>query len=214
VSHFKLSPIVVTTTKEIDSVRLWTELKTAVDAQFTEPKPDTRYGDKIGRTLGELDFFVSQELMPSLATIKRVMSAYDFSSPLNFIMLPADFRAFYSVFYHADTLAKHATNLITDSLFWSQGDPKVTKRKQETAYLLKKSLDDEVEAALRLLSTYSELVDRDTLNCQTNESFSPSCFFRKYGATLLCLSSIAAIYWLSFRVFANSLEQKHLSKSK
>ena len=58
--------------------------------------------------------------MVFVTTFKKVMLAMDFRTPLNFLMLPTDFKKFYSVFYHSLLISEYVTNFYTDGLFTAE----------------------------------------------------------------------------------------------
>ncbi len=68
-------------------------------------------------TLPKMLTFLKIDYFPLISQFKFDSSVYQFESPLNFLMMRADFKEFVESFFQAEALLKYALQFYTDSLF-------------------------------------------------------------------------------------------------
>lgn len=79
------------------------------------------------------------------------------------------------------------------------------KKKQEASYKMLKDFFDYMYESVQILMEYDHLIAHDSTDCYKNYTY--GCFFRKYGATLLGVSSFLSIsIWLFVRKVQNTVK--------
>jgi len=78
------------------------------------------------------------------------------------------------------------------------------ERKRESAIDMKRSFEDEMERCIKLTQAYDHMVEQDNLDCSYYAWKGLSswaqfmCHFRRWGFTLVSLSSIGFMFYLCY----------------
>lgn len=76
----------------------------------------------------KLETYLEINILRTAGEFKQMMLKFNFNSPLNFIMLPEDFKEFFRIFKHGKLLSQYMCNIYFDSLFSLQQEPNSTKK--------------------------------------------------------------------------------------
>jgi hypothetical protein len=124
---------------------------------------------------------------------------YTFESPLNFLMLRSDFKDFLESFYQSEALLQYALNFYIDSLFTvNQYEDTHDHRwkKQDAAYLMLKGSLQAMDKCVDVLKGYDHLIPHDSSD---NLCGAGGCWFRKYGLTLITLTTFIGTIVVYFK---------------
>lgn len=138
--------------------------------------------------LAQFRGFVNIDFAPKIARMQKVFYEYKFESPLNFIMIKSDFKKFYESFTQARLSMLYSLEIHKDALFT------LSKQRQENeislSKILFKNFDSQVKEMHKILHEYHTLLEHDNIDCSqhiSGEEFQMRCFYRRYGAPMICL---------------------------